>query len=57
MWVRVEVVIHDLGVSSGEDASDKANYCRIEAKTGESLSEDFMVDKVEESGDIEHESC
>ena len=42
---------------ASKEALDEVGGFGVESESGKPLSEDVMVDKVEESGDVKHESC
>ena len=46
-----------MGASARKEALDEVGGFGVESETGKSLREDVVVDEVEESGDVEHESC
>ena len=57
MGVREEVVIGDLGVVVGKEALDELGQFGVEAEAGKMLSEDVIVDKVQEARYVKHEGC
>ena len=46
-----------MGASASKEALDEVGGFGVESESGKSLSEDVVVDEVEESRDVEHERC
>ena len=55
MGIREDIVVGDLGALAGEEALDRVGRFGVEAKAGEVLGKDVVVDEVEKAGDVEHE--
>ena len=57
MGVGEVVVVGYLGVTASQETLDEVGGFDVEAEAGKPLSEYVMVDEIEKTRNVEHESC